>query len=475
MNNITFKKDILQLNNFLKESATHANPLDIIAVNWWMKWLAKARPSQLTPGGKWHYWLILTGRGFGKTLLGANDLGLFGYRHPKSRLAVVSTTFGDVRSVCFEGETGLLNVIPPELVARYNAQTVEITLHNGTLIKGYTAQEPEKSRGHQFHRVWCDELASWINADETWDNIQMGNRLGNDPRTIITTTPKPTDIIRRILNDPDTKLTSGSSYENARNLPKKYLENLQRYEGTMLGRQEIHGEVLPIGLGGIFDRKWFKIWPRYKQLPEFDWVLISFDTAFTEKTFNTKTREPDFTACIVFALFKEKLEDGTKVNSLILCDTWQDRLSFPELREKTVKQFERTYNKTRPELVLIEEKGSGISLIQEMNRLHIPVRAYNPGNVDKMQRAHVVSPLVKSGMIYILESSEEPGEPIKWSREFLDQVTNYAGPGSVKHDDFVDAFTQGLRYMRDSGMLIYDYEKPEPIYYQAPVENPYAS
>lgn len=474
MNNITFKKDISQINELIKESAMHANPMDIIGINWMLKWLTLARPSQLEPEGKWHYWLIMTGRGFGKTLLGAYNMGLYGYRHKNSRLGVVSTTFNDVRSVCFEGVTGLLNVIPPEFIARYNAKDVEITMHNGTQIKGYTAEEPERSRGHQFHRVWCDELASWRYAEETWDNIQMGNRLGSDPRTIITTTPRPIDIIRKLRDDPDTKLTTGSTYENARNLPKKFFHNMQRYEGTNLGRQEIYGEVISIGMGGIFKPDWIRIWPRHKQLPEFEWMMMSMDTAFTEKTFNTKTREPDSSACLVFAYFKDRLSDGTIVNSIILCNAWDDQLSFPDLREKTRWQFSRSYNKKSPDIILIEEKGSGISLIQELNRHGLPVIPYNPGNVDKLQRAHVISPLVKSGMVYVMEDKVRMGEPADYAKNFLEQITNYAGPGSVKHDDYVDAFTQGLRYARDSGLLTYDYEAPEPTYYQTPRENPYA-
>jgi len=462
-------------NEILRKSAADADPLDVIAVNWRLNWLAKARPSQLTPAGKWHHWMLLSGRGFGKTLVGANDMGWFGYLNKKSRLGVCSTTFSDVRSVCFEGETGLLNIIPEELIARYNAQLVELILVNGTMIKGFSANEPEKSRGHQFHRLWCDELASWPNADETWDNLQMGNRLGSDPRTIITTTPKPIDIIRRLYKDAGTKLTTGSSYENARNLPKKYLDNMERYKDTPLGKQEIYGEIISAGMEGIFKRGWIRLWPRHKPLPEFDYLIISMDTAFTEKTFNTKTRQPDYSACLALAVFKEKLPDGTKVNAVLICDAWDEHLSFPDLREKTLKQFNHSYNQTRPELILIEEKGSGISLIQEMNRLKIPVRPYNPGNVDKLQRANVVAPLVSSGMVYVLEDKEEMGQPVEWVRKFLDQVTDYAGPGSVKNDDYVDAFTQGLRYLRDAGFLTYDYEKPEPTYYQKPVGNPYAN
>ena len=161
---------------------------------------------------------------------------------------LIAPTSSDIRGVCFEGESGLLNVIPRELISSYNSSIAQIELKNGSLIRGFSAEEPSRLRGPQFHRVWCDELAAWQYVDETWDMMRFGLRLGDDPRVIITTTPKPIELVRKLLKDATKKnsrihVTRGSTYDNAANLAKSFLNEITQYEGTQLGRQEIHAEV----------------------------------------------------------------------------------------------------------------------------------------------------------------------------------------------------------------------------------------
>jgi len=171
------------------------------AASLYINWLRKARHKQIAPDGTWNIWLILAGRGWGKTLTGASDIVNYALRYSKSRCAVVAPTFGDLRRVCFEGESGVLALIPQECYFEkqkakgYNKSNAEIVLFNGSIIQGYAASEPDRMRGPQYHRAWCDELAAWRYID-AWDQLQFGMRLGQHPQTIITSTPRPTPLIR---------------------------------------------------------------------------------------------------------------------------------------------------------------------------------------------------------------------------------------------------------------------------------------
>lgn len=158
-------------------------------------WLEKARVKQLQPKDTDHYiWLILAGRGWGKTRTGAQDIALYALRNPNTICAVVAPTAGDLRRVCFGGPSGLVNIIPKECLSDnknmkgYSSSMSEIRLHNGSKIVGYAASEPERLRGPQFHRAWCDEVAAW-RYPEAFDQLMFGLRLGDNPQCIITTTP----------------------------------------------------------------------------------------------------------------------------------------------------------------------------------------------------------------------------------------------------------------------------------------------
>ena len=154
-----------------------------------LKWIKSARPKQITPKGDWSIWLILAGRGWGKTLTGAHDMAWYGLKNPDSRLAIVAPTFADGRDTCIEGESGLLSVLNDNVIANYNRSLGELQLKNGSRYKTFSSDTPERLRGPQHHRVWCDELGSW-KYTETWDQMMFGLRLGEDPRVVVTTTPK---------------------------------------------------------------------------------------------------------------------------------------------------------------------------------------------------------------------------------------------------------------------------------------------
>jgi predicted phage terminase large subunit-like protein len=219
------------------------------------KWLSQARSNQITPKGDWRAWLVLAGRGFGKTRTGAEDVAWYAACNPNAQIAVVAPTFNDVRGTCFEGVSGLMSCIPHESIAEYNRSRQEIRLANGALIRGFSADTPDRLRGPQFHRAWCDELAAWT-YPEAFDQLAFGLRLGENPQLVATTTPRPTKVIRDLLNGLGTIVTRGSTFDNAANLAPTALAALRdKYEGTRLGRQELFAEILEDIDGAIWTRE----------------------------------------------------------------------------------------------------------------------------------------------------------------------------------------------------------------------------
>ena len=208
------------------------------------EWRDTARPDQMTPPGNWPVWLVKPGRGWGKTRCGAEDVAWHAIRNPGARIAVAAPTSADARDTCIEGHSGLLSVLAPECVAAWNRSLGELILVNGSRFKALSADEPDRFRGPQWHRAWCDELAAW-KYPEAWDQLMFGLRLGDCPQAVVTTTPRPTPLIRALAKDPRNIVVNGSTFDNAANLAPSALAQLrERYEGTRLGRQELFGEIL---------------------------------------------------------------------------------------------------------------------------------------------------------------------------------------------------------------------------------------
>jgi predicted phage terminase large subunit-like protein len=362
---------------------------------------------------------------------------------------VAAPTSADVRATCFEGDSGLISVIPPSLVADYNKSFHELKLTNGSLIKGIPASEPERFRGPQFHGAWCDELAAWDYLQEAWDQIQFGVRLGKQTRIICTTTPKPKDLIIDLVGrkGDDVVVSTASTYTNMANLSQNFQKQILQYEGTKLGRQEIYAEVIDVEEGGIVKRDWFRLWPDGKPVPQLEYVIQSYDCASTDKTAN------DPTASITFGVFKP-LDGGMCV---LILDCWQDHMQYPDLRPKVIEEYEIVYGegkgKKRVDLILVEDKSAGIALIQDLGRAHLPVMAYNPGKADKTQRLSIVSNIIKAGRVWVPESGVKKGFVRDWAEGMVTQVCSF--PETV-HDDFVDALSQGLRFLRDNGWISID-------------------
>ena len=256
-------------------------------VLWRMQWLETAREKQVAPPD-WDWesvWLILAGRGFGKTLTGAQEIGFAACVNEDWRLAVIGATFDDCRKTCFEGVSGLMNVIPKYYIRDYNRTTLELWTTVGSKIQGYSAESPERLRGPEHHMVWCDELGAWEHAVDTWDNMMFGLRAGDRPRVIVTTTPKPRKLLRSLVADPSTKITTGSTFENKANLPKAFLATLRKkYEGTRIGRQELYAELLDQAEGALWTREMIdaaQVSP--SALPSMKRLVVALDPAATSE------------------------------------------------------------------------------------------------------------------------------------------------------------------------------------------------
>lgn len=252
-------------------------------------WAASARPNQLPPDGDWFVWLILAGRGWGKTRAAAELCASWARQHPGARVALVAATFADGRDTMVEGDSGLLSVFDDHELrggdrdAAWNRSHGELFLRNGTRFKVYSSEKASRLRGPQHHFAWCDEIAQWTDAgkgvakDTTWSNLLMGIRLPAQdgwpaefrPRIVVATTPKPVPLLRvpaglarrepsrkGIMQRPDTVLTSGSSTENMGNLSQVFLDAvIAPLQGTTLGRQELDGEFLEDFEGAFLLRK----------------------------------------------------------------------------------------------------------------------------------------------------------------------------------------------------------------------------
>lgn len=448
-------------------------PEQLAYLKWQVDWAGTARPNQIPPETSWTECGFMAGRGFGKTRVGAEWLARAIYEDPSGLPSyLVCPTQGDIRRVAIEGESGLLSVIPPELLVNYNKSELTVTMYNCaggvSLIQGFSAEQPERLRGPQACRSWCDELAAWQYATETWDMMQMGLRLGPNPQALWTTTPKPREIIRNLTKPQEGRvIVRGATYDNRANLPSAFFKQIEQYEGTRLGRQELYGELIDPEESGIVKRSWLRLWPAGKALPRFDWIIMSLDTAYTEKTVDKKG-DPDPSACGVFGVFHHE-----KRTNVMLLDCWEDHLGLPELVRRVRKELNTRYGEDadqaiikplfgdskpmtsgrKADILLIEDKGSGISLRQTLEASGIEAYAYNPGRADKLSRLHIVSPVFAQKRVWVPESRKNPGKPMTWADPLISQLCSFAGERSIKHDDYVDVTTQALRVCMDKGLI----------------------
>jgi phage terminase large subunit-like protein len=244
-------------------------------------WRSKARPSQLPPAGDWLVWLLLTGRGWGKTWTASswiNEIAMTSV----CRIALIGATSADTRDIMIEGDSGVLRTAPDHFRPIFEPSKRRIEWPNGSVAHSFSAEEADRLRGPQFHYGWLDELAAFGNDQEIWDMFQFGLRLGEHPRCIVSTTPKPKKLLKELIGRPDVAVVTGSTYENSDNLAPAFLEAVRtRYEGSRSGRQELHAELLLDVPGALWTRDMIDRANGAWQLPDMKRVVVAVDPSGT--------------------------------------------------------------------------------------------------------------------------------------------------------------------------------------------------
>jgi len=399
----------------LKARAVKAEQAKAEAVH--TRYRSSARPQQLPPEGNWRIWLILSGRGWGKTFTGAGWLLEKALSEPGIECAVVAPTFTDVRRTCVEGPSGLIKSLPAGTLEQYNRSNGQITLTNGSKIHMVSADEPDRARGLNLSYAWLDEFAAW-RYEETWTaGLAPALRIGN-PQTIITTTPRPTKLIREFMGrtDGSVVVTRGSTFDNADNLSPAALAELRsRYDGTRLGRQELYGEVLTDTPGALWTLGMIEH-HRLQVVPELVRVVVAIDPAVTSG------EHSDETGILVVG----KGADG---RGYVLSDR-SCRDTPSGWAHRAVQAF-HDFNADR----IVAEKNQGGDMVEMTIRSVLPTVPYRGlvARRGKFLRAEPISALYEQGRISHVGAFDE----------LEDQMTTWL-PDSGLSPDRLDALVHGL-------------------------------
>ena len=300
-----------------------------VAVERRLEWLSTARPDQLPPED-FFVWALIAGRGAGKTRSGAEHVWWGAFVQPE-RVAVVGPTLPDVRKTAFEGESGLLARIPEKLIVNYNRTSLELWTRaldgRESYYVGYSASEPERFRGPQHHRAWCDELGAWDpkNAVDTWDNLLFGLRLGSRPSIVVTTTPRTTPLVRQIMRDPETVIARASTFDNE-HLPEAILRKFkQKYEGTRIGKQELYAHLLEDVVGALWTDEMFVHLEEDPDLSNYERIVVAVDpSGATEQKRVASTRK------------NKRTEEQTDTIGIVVCGKLAGRERFDVIADCSV-------------------------------------------------------------------------------------------------------------------------------------------
>lgn len=393
-------------------------------IEFYNKWLLTARDKQITPSGDWNVWLILAGRGWGKTRTGASDIVLYALRNPNSQCAVIAPTIGDLRRVCFEGVSGIIKQIPDECFKdgtpkSYNKSTSEVLLANGSKIMGFSASEPDRLRGSQYHRAWCDELAAWRYPD-AYDQLLFGLRLGKAPQVVITTTPRPTALVRDLFKrkHKDVYVTQGNTFENKDNLAQTALDSFKDlYEGTRLGRQELYAEILEDVEGALWSHfQLEKCRIKKEEIPELRRIVVAIDPAVTSNA------NSDETGIIVAGIGEN--------DKYFILDDKSGKFSPDNWCRVAIEEFYR-YNAN----IIVAETNNGGDLVEKIIRTidsNVPYKSVTATR-GKMLRAEPISALYEQEKVF--HTNIFP--------QLEDQMCSYTGDNK-KSPDRLDALVWAL-------------------------------
>jgi len=409
----------------------------------WQFW---GRPEQMAPlATDWNVWFINAGRGFGKTRAGVEwvrEQVKLGHK----RIAAVASTNSDIERVMVKGESGFLNCCS-KLDKTYKGVEMGYPLwsptkrslvwENGAKVEFYSAEEPERLRGPQFSAAWCDELAAWNKDQDTWDMLQFCLRLGKHPRICVTTTPKPTKLVRTILKSPKVVITSGSTFDNSANLADTYLTAVkEQYEGTRLGKQELYAEVLEEAEGALWTTETLDACQiDRKDLPHLNRIVVAIDPAVTANA------ESDMTGIVVA---------GIDINGkgYILGD-YTDKLSPQGWAAKAIKLYHE-YQADR----IVAEVNQGGDMVKQTIHGEDPTVAYKAVRASrgKYARAEPISALYERKLVHHVRNPSDGAN----LEELEVQMRTWEPLGSIGSPDRLDAMVWAL-----TDLMLNGWAKPE--------------
>ncbi len=373
------------LEEFLKSLS--ATELQFVLHDWEL-W---ARDDQLPPpfakdGTVWTTWLILGGRGAGKTRAGAEWVRARVLKKKEGaheRIALIGETLGDVRAIMVEGISGLLAIHKGRERPKFEPSKRQLVWPNGAVAQMFSAEDPESLRGPQFSAAWCDELAKWRHADAAWDMLQFGLRLGNSPQQVVTTTPRPVPLLKRLLNEPKTVTSRARTTANAANLAPAFLETIvRRYQGTRLGRQELDAEILEDRPDALWQRKQIDKF-RIAQAPELGRIVVAVDPPVTSG------KRADACGIVAAGL-------GGDGRAYVLADATIGRARPTQWAEAAI----RTYKSVAADCLLAEVNQGGelvTSVIAQVDAT-VPVRTVHASR-GKWLRAEPVAALYEQSRV----------------------------------------------------------------------------
>lgn len=396
-------------------------------------WNFWARDAQLEPEGDWNTWFINAGRGFGKTRTGVEWVREQVKRGVK-RIAAVASTNSDIERVMINGESGFLSVCwagdktyagKPMGFPVWSPTKRTLTWANGAKVEFYSAEEPERLRGPQFEIFWADELAAWKRDTDTWDMLQFCLRLGKRPRGCVTTTPKPTKLVRKLLKDTKTHITTGSTFDNAANLASSYIDTVRSlYEGTRLGEQELYAKVMEEAQGALWttatlDASYIKA----DQVPDLVRIVVALDPAVTSNA------ESDMTGIVVA---------GIDVNNIayVLGD-YTDKLTPQGWAQKAID----LYHHWQADRIVAEVNQGGDMVKTTIHGIDdtVSFRAVRASR-GKYARAEPVSALYERGLVKHVSNPADGAN----LNELEVQMRTWEPLGSIGSPDRLDALVWAI-------------------------------
>ena len=386
----------------------------------WYDWQSWARDEQLMPEGDWLTWLVLAGRGFGKSRALAEAVRTITTREPGVRIAIIGPTAADCRDVIIEGESGIMSVFPPGEQPEYLPSKRLLRFRNGSMGFVYSAEEPERLRGPQHAYAFADELAVYPEVEALWDNLQFGLRLGTRPRVIVTTTPKPLPFLKKLMAETSTVVTRGSTFDNSANLPAPVLEYFRRvYGGTRIGQQELMGVVLDEAEGALWHRSRIEAL-RVNAAPELVRIVVAIDPS------TTSGENSDECGIIAAGI-------GADGHGYVLADK-SCRLPPDQWAARAIS----LYDHLEADKIIAESNAGGdmIESVLRTIRRNIPYEKIHASR-GKVVRAEPIAALYEQGKCH----------HVGMFKELEDEQSNFVPGGLTKSPNRCDALVWALTFL----------------------------